>query len=215
MAKRTSPDAQRDAIVLAMLRHVPFDGFSVRALQAGAADAGFGRDGAARAFPRGPAEAAEHLSRYADRRMIEELRGRRLDAMRVRDRIATAVRVRIEVLAAHREAMRRLAGFLALPHNAPLAAGLCWRTVDAMWYAAGDASTDYNYYTKRGLLAAVLGSTFFCWLADAGDGKGDYPETWAFLERRITEVLAVFGLPKRLFARLPRFPWPGRERGRS
>jgi len=27
-----------------------------------------------------------------------------------------------------------------------------YRTVDAIWYALGDRSTDYNFYTKRGLL---------------------------------------------------------------
>ncbi|NQV43711.1 MAG: hypothetical protein HQ501_02315, partial [Rhodospirillales bacterium] len=29
------------------------------------------------------------------------------------------------------------------------------RSVSAMWYVAGDRSADWNYYTKRGLLAPV------------------------------------------------------------
>jgi ubiquinone biosynthesis protein COQ9 len=209
-AKTESLDAARDRIALALLRHVPFDGFGPKALAAGAADAGYRPEMALRAFPRGMAEVAEHVSRYADRKMAAELKRRRLDSMRVRDRVATAVRVRVEVLAAHREAVRRLVAFLALPHNAPLAARLTWRTVDAMWHAAGDTSTDYNYYTKRGLLAGVYAATVLCWLADRGDGKGDYPDTWAFLDRRISEVLRVFGLPKRLYERIAGLPWPGR-----
>ena len=39
-------------------------------------------------------------------------------------------------------------------------------TVDAIWYAAGDSATDFNFYTKRGLLAAVYGATMLYWLDD-------------------------------------------------
>ena len=42
-----------------------------------------------------------------------------------------------------------------MPQNAALGARLLYRTVDTAWYAAGDTSTDWNFYTKRGLLAAV------------------------------------------------------------
>ena len=67
-----------------------------------------------------------------------------------------------------------------------------------MWYAAGDNSTNWNYYSKRGLLASVYTSTILYWMADEGDGKGDFPETWGFLDRRIEDVLRTFGMPRRL-----------------
>jgi ubiquinone biosynthesis protein COQ9 len=69
-----------------------------------------------------------------------------------------------------------------------MAAECLYRTVDAIWYAAGDTATDFNFYTKRGLLAAVYSSTLLYWLDDTSE---DSAKTWAFLDRRIAEVMKV------------------------
>ena len=47
----------------------------------------------------------------------------------------------------------------------PLGMKLLYSTVDAMWRAAGDTSTDFNFYTKRAILSAVYSSTLMRWLA--------------------------------------------------
>ncbi len=70
----------------------------------------------------------------------------------------------------HREAVRRGLSFLALPVNAPLGAKLLYRTVDDIWYAAGDRAADFSFYTKRGLLAGVVASTTLYWLDDRERG---------------------------------------------
>jgi ubiquinone biosynthesis protein COQ9 len=96
--------------------------------------------------------------------------------------------VRLELLQPHREAVRRGIAFLALPANVALGTRLLYRTVDAIWYAAGDTATDYNFYTKRALLAGVYASTLLYWLDDASDG---YADTWAFLDRRIADAMRI------------------------
>jgi len=204
----------RDRLIEAMLAHVPFDGWTWKAMEAGAADAGLDALAARRAFTGGLAEAADHFALWSDRRMLAELAKQDLDAMRIRDRIHACVKTRLVMNAPHKEAMRRLVSFLALPGNAGLAAKMTWRTCSEMWYAAGDTSTDWNHYSKRGLLASVYSSTILYWLADEGDGEGDYPETWGFLERRIDDVLKTFGLPRRLKERFAglRPPIPGGRR---
>jgi ubiquinone biosynthesis protein COQ9 len=200
--------ATRDRILLATLPHVTFDGWTRRALRAGVADAGLSPDMALRAFPDGIPELVDHFADWADRRMLAELERMNAAAMRIRDRVTACVRARLEVLTAHREATRRAMSFLALPPNAPLTARLLWRTVDAMWYAAGDNATEFNYYTKRGLLAAVYTSTTMCWLADS---SADFSDTWAFLDRRIANVMKVPAYKARIkeaLGRLPRLPRP-------
>ena len=197
----------RDRILLAALPHVVFDGWTVRALAAGTADAGMTPDTALRAFPGGMVEVAEHFSEYADRRMTAALERREGGKISVRQRVALAVRLRLEELAPHREAVRRAIAFLALPHNAIAGARCGWRTVDAIWYALGDRSVDFTYYTKRATLGCVYGATVLCWL---GDDSDDHAETWAFLEHRIEDVMALSGLnPKSVLERLARFgrPW--------
>ncbi len=214
----------RRSLLEATLPHIAFDGWTQAALRAGAADAGIDPVQARNAVPGGPAELIEAFSAETDRRMLAELEKRNLAEMRVRDRIYTGVRVRLELLAPHREAVQRGLSFLALPLHAPLAAACLYRTVDAIWHAAGDTSTDYNFYTKRLLLSGVYSSTVLFWLNDRSEG---FEDTWAFLDRRIDDALRLGGtvgktagklldLPDRLFeTRLGRRPRRHRRQAAS
>ena len=180
-----------DAILLATLRHVPAQGWTRRALEAGCAEAGVDRAIGLGAFPKGARSLAMYFSAYADRRMLAALQEIDLGALRVRERIAAGVRQRLRLLAPHRDAVRRYLSFISLPSNAPLAARLAYRTVNAIWYAAGDTATDWNFYSKRLLLAGVYGTTLLYWLTDRPDDEGEFPATWAFLERRIDDVMRI------------------------
>lgn len=176
----------RDEILLATLPNIVFDGWSRSALREGARMSGHDEQDVAQAFPGGVADLVGHFSHWADREMLKALEGHDLASLPVRERIALAVRLRFVALAPYRDAVSRLVAWLALPQNSALGLRLLYRTVDSMWYAAGDASTDYNHYTKRLLLSAVQTSTTFYWLDDRSEGS---VETWAFLDRRISDVL--------------------------
>ena len=108
--------------------------------------------------------------------------------MRIRDRVKKAVQYRLEFLEPHREAIRRLTSFLMLPGNGRHSFSLLYNTVDSIWFAVGDKSTDFSFYTKRALLAGVVASTNVFWLEDQSDGRQD---TWGFLDRRINDVLGI------------------------
>jgi ubiquinone biosynthesis protein COQ9 len=193
----------RENILFATLPHVPFDGWTHTALAAGARDAGLEPVMAQRAFPGGPAELAEAFSDWADRAMLEALEGQDLAAMKAPERIVAGLTARLDALAPHREAVRQAMAFMALPGNGLLVLRLGYRTVDALWYAAGDTSTDYNFYTKRALVAGVYASTVLYWLNDNSEGFAD---TRAFLERRITDatrVSATMARVKRLAEAVP------------
>lgn len=181
---------QRASLLDAALRHVPFDGWTWTALDAGARDLALPAGEAQRLFPGGPQELIRAFSAEADRAMLETLEGLDLASMKVREKVAAGVRARLEAVAAHREAVRSGLAFFALPQNAPAGLTCLYRTVDAIWYAAGDTATDYNFYTKRALLAGVYSSTLLFWLNDKSE---DFSATWAFLDRRIGEVLKVAG----------------------
>jgi ubiquinone biosynthesis protein COQ9 len=193
MSQPTSREGQRDRLLEAALVHVPFDGWSRRALFAGAADLGLEPGVARRLFPRAGDDMLVHLERWADREMLARVGP--LDDLRVRERIARLVRTRLEVLGSHREAMRRATAARLLPSNGLAACGSLWRTVDLMWSAAGDDARDASYYTKRSLLAAVWTSTFLYWLEDRSE---DNAETWSFLERRIANVMQIGQLRARI-----------------
>ncbi|MEI9983772.1 MAG: COQ9 family protein [Aliidongia sp.] len=139
-------------------------------------------------FPDGPGEAALWLDEWADRRMLAALEAMDLPAMKVRRRVAAAVEARLLALAPYREAVRRAIALKATPWGALKAAQILYRTVDAIWYAAGDTATDFNFYTKRSLLAAVYTPTILYWLNDRSEGAAD---TAAFFDRRLAEVMKL------------------------
>jgi ubiquinone biosynthesis protein COQ9 len=116
--------------------------------------------------------------------MVARLMAADLSSMRFRDRIAAAVRLRLQE--ADRDVVRRGAALFALPQNMGLGTELTWGTADAMWRTLGDTSTDVNWYSKRAILAAVYSATVLYWLGDDSDGQ---EATWAFLDRRIEGVM--------------------------
>jgi len=195
--------AQRDAVLRSALPHIPFDGWSMKTLEAAAEEAGFGRAAARRLFPAGASDAIAHWRSLADRLMAEDLVKLDLSAMKIRERIATGVRLHLERWTPHREAIRAALALSPLPPFAGDSLRGWYNTVHAIWRAAGDTSTDYNFYTKRGLLAGVYGTTLLYWLNDRSEGC---VATWAFLDRRIANVLQIPKLQKRIaegFALLP------------
>ena len=180
-------DLVRDRILAEALPDIPHTGFSQEALANAAARAGISRRELNDAFPNGAASLVEAFSHWADGQMAETLADGPGEA-HLKDRVAAAVRARIEILNPHKEAARRAAAFLALPHNAPLGAKLMMRTVDAMWRAAGDRSSDFSWYTKRAILAGVYGATVAYWLTDSSEG---HSATWVFLGHRIDDVMQI------------------------
>lgn len=175
----------RDGLLDAVLPHVPFDGWTLTALRRGAGEIGCDMADAHRAFPHGPADMVEFFSRRADRRMVEALAEHDLAAAGMNARVKAAIRMRLEQAAPHREAVQRAVAFLSMPQYAALGAQCMYRTVDAVWRAAGDTATDWNFYSKRGLLAAVFGATVLYWL---GDRSEDSADTWEFLDRRLADA---------------------------
>jgi ubiquinone biosynthesis protein COQ9 len=183
-------DLARDRIVEAALAHVPFDGWSAATLARASEEAGYDPATAMRVFPGGPLAAIAHWTAMADRAMLSaiEAESDAFQALKIRAKIARAIRLRLEPLAAHREAVRRALALLALPQGVPVSLRTLWATVDAVWYAAGDRATDYNHYTKRALAAGVYSATLLFWLEDKSEGQVD---TWSFLDRRIDNVMAL------------------------
>ena len=191
----------RDAILPLALAEIAEHGFSDTALKASADKAGINAAEMKAAFPNGSASLVEAFSHWADDRMAERMLEEPPE--RTRDRVTHAVRARLDVMAPYKDAARRAAAFLALPQNAPLAASLMLRSVDLMWRAAGDRSSDFSYYTKRALLGGVYGATLLHWLSDSSEGHAD---SWVFLDQRIGDVMQiekVRGAAREWVAKLP------------
>jgi ubiquinone biosynthesis protein COQ9 len=184
----------RDRCVLAALPHVPFDGWSLVAIRNAAQDLELPDGAVEQIFPSGLPQFIGHFSRWADRRMLAALQETDLSHLPIREKVSLAVELRLETLKPSKEAVRRGLSWLAMPQNALLGARLLYSTVDDIWYAVGDRSADFSFYTKRGLLAGVIGSTTFCWLDDVSENG---VETSEFLSRRIGDVMKIQAVRQR------------------
>lgn len=180
--------ARRDELIASLLPDVPFDGWSLAAMRAAARRIGMDDAELRRLFPHGVRDALAWFSHWADRLMLETVAAHPEGDKKLGERIADAVRTRLRLLAPYREAVRRGLSLLSFPPHAPLGLKLLYDTVDATWYAAGDAATDFSFYTKRAMLAGIYGATMLYWLDDRSDGSA---ATEAFLERRLRDVSAL------------------------
>ena len=181
--------ALKDKLLESALLHAAFDGWSRRTLLNAAKDAGVDPATARRLFPRGGDSLLEWLDDWADRQMLATTEGEDLSQLPVRRRIARLARARLEALGQHREALRRAAVAHLLPGNVLGSGRSLWQTVDRMWQAAGlggDPAEGFGYYSRRATLAGVLTATFLYWLQDQSEGFAD---SWAFLDRRIEDVM--------------------------
>ena len=191
------------AVLDAALGHARQDGFSDRTLAQAGTDAGAGAEMLLHLFPNGPASLIEFFSEQSDAEMERLLAKEKLSGMKVRDRIAAAVLTRLEILNPHKEAARRAAAFLTFPARAALGVGLLYRTVDTMWRAVGDTSADFNFYTKRAILAGVYSTTLLRWFSDSSEDMG---ETRAFLAARIENVMQFEKFKAEMRERTKDFP---------
>lgn len=188
-------DELRDALGPLLPAQAAFDGWTPAALDAAAAALGVPADRARLAFPGGPVQMIDAWFAAVDRAMAAEFPPARMAAMKIRDRIRSAVWARIEAVGPHREALRRALAVLALPSNLAAGTRLGWRAADAMWRLAGDTSVDFAWYTKRLTLSAVYASTL---LALQEDETPDLADTRAFLDRRIENVMQFEKLKAKL-----------------
>lgn len=171
------PDLTKMLLDTALDHHVPRLGFSHAALVAAAQDLGLSpsitamleRSSSSSGSADSPAYSAtsqeghliSHFVARCDALLMVQLRERReeLAAMPLRKRIATAIRLRLEMLKPHIDRWPDALATLARPQNSAGALKQLGVMVDDIWHALGDSSTDIRWYTKRAVLAGVYVST--------------------------------------------------------
>ena len=179
-------DELRAALAPLIPANAVFDGWSDEALAMAASQLGVPAERAKLCFPGGAIEMIDAWFDAIDRATAQAYPPERIEKLKVRQRIRDLVLHRIEIINPHKEALRRAFAILAQPQNAMRAARLAWRAADRMWRIAGDNATDFNHYSKRGILSALYTSTMLVFLDDDSEGLA---ATRGFLDRRIDDVM--------------------------
>ncbi|MCL6250385.1 COQ9 family protein [Altererythrobacter sp. KTW20L] len=187
----------RRALGPAIARAAVFDGWSDAALVAAAEGEGVDPAVARLAFPGGAMDMIAAFIESVDQAMATRFADGSLDSMKIRERIRQLVWFRLEQSRGMEEAISRALAIQAMPQNAARTLKLGWQSADAMWRLAGDVATDYNYYTKRAILAGIYAASLAVYVNDDSPGKADAA---AFLDRRIDGVMKFEKAKAKLFS---------------
>ncbi len=76
-------------------------------------------------------------------------------------RIKKILLSRIQILNEDKIFYKKTFDHLLLPQNIKILKKSLYKSVDTMWYLAGDTSTDFNFYTKRIILGGVYTNAIF------------------------------------------------------
>ncbi|MBN9564690.1 MAG: COQ9 family protein [Alphaproteobacteria bacterium] len=130
-----------------------------------------------------------------------------MEGEKIRFKIFSALWARFQILKMYKPAIQRLVLSGLLPLNTPHTGKLLWETCDRIWYWAGDTSTDFNHYTKRGLLLTILTSSTLYWLKD---DSMDHTKTQQFIHKTIEKVMMIPKLKSQAVACLKSMPFVGK-----
>ena len=165
----------------AMLPDVPFDGWTEATAARAAKQASLSEGERALAAPNGVADLIDAFFDRAGQAAREALADQDISALKTPARVKAGVLAWLAALEPNREAVRRAAVRGLLPWGAASAVQRTWRIADMVWDEAGDTSEDYNRYSKRGLLAAVIPPIIMYWLDQPSDEQLD-----TYIDRRLS-----------------------------
>ncbi|DBA65800.1 hypothetical protein WJX79_001942 [Trebouxia sp. C0005] len=179
----------KELLLESALQYVGEKGWSDAALISGARHIGFS-PAAIGLLPRGPAELVEYFENKCNMELASKLQSCKTEwqHMRTTQRVKEGLKMRLEMNAPYIDTWAQALRIRAQPRNVSAAVEQLAQITDDVWHAAGDKSTDYNWYTKRGLLAGVYTATELYMLTDYSPGFAD---TWDVLDRRLKDVMTI------------------------
>ncbi|GER41719.1 ubiquinone biosynthesis protein COQ9 [Striga asiatica] len=172
-------------VLHASLRHVNTSGWSDAAMIAGARDV-MVSPSIVGSFPRKEAALVEYFMDDCLKRLIDIVDSREdLKNLLPSNRVAKLVRIRLEMQAPYISKWAHALSIQAQPPNIATSFKQRAMLVDEIWDAAGDESTDMDWYVKRTVLGGIYSTAELYMLSD---NTPDFRDTWAFLDGRVKEA---------------------------
>lgn len=144
-------------------------------------------------FPDGLAQLVQEFENWLDTEMLDAL-NKLEKPKKIREQIALALETRIINLVPKNVILKNSSFFL-IPSNILAGNESACQTCDLIWKYAGDKSTDFNYYTKRGLLLPVYLSAKAFYVAD---NSKDYEKTKEFIKNALDNIINIASFKNRV-----------------
>lgn len=175
------------------LKNAPFDGWTKGNFIKSAEEANLPLAYAELLFPKAVEDLILYFSSIINKQMMQ-IFAQTNKSEKVSDKIVYLIETRLSLYQKNKEAIQKLLQHNMLPQNFIFSQKLLWSTCDEIWFLAGDKSTDFNYYSKRALLAYVYSSSILFWLSDESE---IFVDTKKFIRKKIAQVLQIGSLKSR------------------
>ena len=137
-------------------------------------------------FPEGYKTLIDMYLEEINLKMTKNSKKINLIRLRTHERVRELVKLRLNIMLKEKILVKKTFIHLLLPFNHRIAYKNLYRTVDQIWFLAGDNSTDFNFYSKRMILATIYTSTISHFI-----NNNDYQKTINFLEKNLKKVSLI------------------------
>lgn len=137
-------------------------------------------------------------------KMNYQLGRNQINSLTIIERIITIIKLRLYYLKPYKEVILQLKFYYIQPQNFFKASQKSWKIADEIWYQLNDQAVDFNYYSKRLILAKIYLNTINHWLADQSDNE---QETWNYLEKQLKKVIKFGEFKKQIKNKLINIPF--------
>ena len=144
-------------------------------------------------FPEGYLSLIELYFKETNNLMTLQSKKINLIQLRVHERVRAIIILRLKIMLKEKKLVTRTYLHLLLPQNYNFALKLLYKVVDQIWYLAGDNSTDFNFYSKRIILASIYSSIIFHFI-----NNSDVDDTIILLNRQLKGVSKIPKIKNRL-----------------
>ena len=172
MKKFKQTKLNKQKILISAKKHIVFDGWSKKIIESISLDLRIKENEIYKIFPPGYLDILKFYFKETEKNMIKETKNKiNLISLRTHERIYEIILLRLKININDQELIRKTLVFLSKPKHNRLGLKYLYKTVDNIWYLAGDNSTNFNFYTKRIILASIYSATVLYWLNDNSENK--------------------------------------------
>ena len=137
-------------------------------------------------FPEGYISLVQLYLNEINNQMNNESKKLNLIRLKVHERIKELCILRFKIMIKEKELITKTFIHLLLPINYSFSLRNLYKTVDQIWFLAGDSSTDFNFYSKRAILASIYSATILHFI-----NNDNVEETISFLNKKLKNVSKI------------------------
>ena len=137
-------------------------------------------------FPEGYISILQFYLDQINTTMTNESKKLNLIRLKVHERIRELCILRFNIMEREKILISKTFFHLLLPNNFKFSSINLYKTVDQIWYLSGDNSTDFNFYSKRGILASIYSNTLIHFV-----NNDDLDSTKKLLDKSLKKVSKI------------------------